>query len=161
MRRIGRDDEARRMTAQAVLRAMTTDDLPMVLRFEQELFGAQAWSEQVIRDELADPITRWYVVAELDGVPAGYAGLAAFGDEAHVMTIGADPKVQGRGIGRLMLRALLAEAERRGAARVILEVRVDNVPAVALYESEGFVTVGVRKRYYQPENVDAAVMIRG
>jgi [ribosomal protein S18]-alanine N-acetyltransferase len=144
-----------------VLRAMTSEDLPVVLRLEQELFGAQAWSEQMIREELADPISRWYIVATLEDTIAGYAGLAAFGDEAHVMTIGTDPQLQGRGIGRTMLRALLVEAQRRGAKEVILEVRVDNVPAIAMYESEGFVTVGVRKRYYQPENVDAAVMIRG
>ena len=143
------------------LRAMTIEDLPVVLRFEHALFGAQAWSEQMILEELADPLTRWYIVAQVDGAIAGYAGLAAFGDEAHVMTIGTDPELQGRGIGRAMLRALLDEAERRGAKQVILEVRVDNVPAIAMYRSEGFETVGVRKRYYQPENVDAAVMIRG
>lgn len=147
--------------AAIVLRPMTADDLPAVLRWERLLFGAQAWSRQMIREELADPVTRWYVVAEIDGVPAGYAGLAAFGEEAHVMTIGTDPAVQGRGVGRTMLRALLTEAERRGVQRVVLEVRVDNAPAIAMYESEGFTTVGVRRRYYQPENVDAAVMIRG
>lgn len=146
---------------ETVLRAMSAEDLPAVLRLERELFGAQAWSEQMIREELADPLTRWYIVGEVHGAVAGYAGLAAFGDEAHVMTIGTDPALQARGVGRTMLRALLAEAERRGARQVILEVRVDNVPAIALYESEGFVTVGVRRRYYQPEGVDAAVMIRG
>lgn len=145
----------------AALRAMTHDDLPVVMRLEHELFGAQAWPEQGLLDELADPKTRWYVVAELDGAVAGYAGLAVFGDEAHVMTIGTEPVLQSRGIGRTMLRALLAEADRRQVRQVILEVRVDNEPAIALYESEGFTTVAVRKRYYQPENVDAAVMIRG
>ncbi|WP_243837695.1 ribosomal protein S18-alanine N-acetyltransferase [Cumulibacter soli] len=143
------------------LRAMTSDDLPSVLRLEHELFGAQAWTEHMLREELCDDATRWYIVASHCNVVQGYAGLAAFGEEAHVMTIGTDPNVQGRGIGRLLLRALLAESARRGASRIILEVRVDNKPAIALYESEGFVTVGVRKRYYQPENVDAAVMIRG
>lgn len=142
-------------------RAMTTADLPAILVLEDELFGSQAWTEQMLRDELADPATRWYVVAEQAGEVVGYAGLAVFGDEAHVMTIGTTLDRQGQGIGRRLLRALLAEAERRGAVRVILEVRVDNASAIGLYESEGFETVGVRKRYYQPENVDAAVMIRG
>lgn len=146
---------------ETALRAMTSGDLPVVMRLEHELFGAQAWSEQMIADELADGVTRWYIVAEREGAVAGYAGLAVFGDEAHVMTIGTDPLLQGRGVGRTLLRALLAEAERRGVRQVILEVRVDNAPAIAMYESEGFVAVGVRKRYYQPENVDAAVMIRG
>ena len=149
------------MSAEAELRAMRAEDLPAVLRLEHELFGAQAWTEPMLRDELADDVTRWYVVLDDGTQVIGYAGLAAFGDEAHVMTIGTDPAAQGRGHGRRMLRALLEEAQRRGAVQVILEVRVDNAPANSLYESEGFATVGIRKRYYQPENVDAAVMIRG
>lgn len=145
----------------AGLRPMVAADLDGVMVLEHELFGNQAWSEQMLRDELDAPETRWYVVAESGEQIVGYAGLAVFGDEAHVMTIGTAYEAQGKGVGRAMLRALLAEAERRGAVRVILEVRVDNASAIGLYESEGFETVGVRKRYYQPENVDAAVMIRG
>ena len=140
---------------------MRAADLPAIMVLEHELFGAQAWTEQMLADELADHETRWYIVVESAGEIAGYAGLAAFGQEAHVMTIGTAPEHRGAGLGRRMLRALLAEAQTRGAEQVILEVRVDNAAAIAMYESEGFQTVGVRKRYYQPEDVDAAVMIRG
>ncbi|WP_153505365.1 ribosomal protein S18-alanine N-acetyltransferase [Cumulibacter manganitolerans] len=143
------------------LRPMTTADLPAVVALEHELFGAQAWNEQTLADELAERETRWYVVAAEGAEIIGYAGLATFGDEAHVMTIGTGGDHQRRGVGRRLLRALLQEADHSGVARVILEVRVDNGAAIALYESEGFSTVGVRKRYYQPEDVDAAVMIRG
>lgn len=143
------------------LREMRRDDLPRILELEQQLFGAHAWSRTMLLDELGDPLTRWYIVAAEANQLIGYAGLAVLGDEGHVMTIGTDPAAQGRGLGRIMLRALLEQAEHRGAKQVILEVRVDNAAAIALYQSEGFVTVGVRKRYYQPENVDAAVMIRG
>lgn len=41
---------------------------------------------------------------------------------------------------------------------MLLEVRVDNVPALALYERFGFKKMGLRKRYYQPEGVDAYTM---
>ena len=143
------------------LRAMTVADLPDVVVLEHELFGAQAWSEQMLADELAESETRWYVVACDGDAIVGYAGLATFGDEAHVMTIGTAPDAQRRGIGRSLLLALLGEADRRQVAQVILEVRVDNDAAIALYESEGFAPVGVRKRYYQPEDIDAVVMVRG
>jgi ribosomal-protein-alanine N-acetyltransferase len=37
-------------------------------------------------------------------------------------------------------------------------VRADNPVAQALYASEGFIELGRRPRYYQPDGVDALVM---
>ena len=45
-------------------------------------------------------------------------------------------------------------------AAVYLEVRTDNEPAINLYTSLGFVTVGLRKRYYQASGADAYTMRR-
>ena len=73
-------------------------------------------------------------------------------------TIGVDPARQGRGIGRALLRDLLAVAD--GPRPVFLEVRTDNEAAIALYEAEGFSRIGVRKRYYQPSGADAYTMRR-
>ena len=58
----------------------------------------------------------------------------------------------------MLLRALLAQAAARGVHDVFLEVRADNPVAQALYASEGFLEVGRRPRYYQPDDVDAVVM---
>ena len=60
----------------------------------------------------------------------GYAGLAVFGDEAHVHTIGVAGAAQRRGLGATLLRDLLAAA---GDRRVLLEVRADNEAAQRLY----------------------------
>jgi ribosomal-protein-alanine N-acetyltransferase len=113
--------------------------------------GAAFWNE------LAETDTRHYVVALLDGAVVGYAGLAVFGDEAHVLTIGVTGSVQRGGIGTALLRDLLAVA---GPRRVLLDVRVDNAVAQRLYERHGFVPVGRRRRYYQPSGTDAVVMAR-
>src|SRR5699024_6485813 len=92
------------------------------------------------------------------GTLIGYAGLWFDGDDAQVMTIAVAPDRQGRGTGRLLLGALLAEARMLGARSVLLEVRVDNEPALRLYEAAGFLRLGLRKRYSQPEDVDAWTM---
>jgi [ribosomal protein S18]-alanine N-acetyltransferase len=144
------------------LRAMTADDLPDVMALEHVLFPDDAWSEQAYREELADLTgTRHYVVVEDDqGRFAGWAGLAAVGGQADVLTIGVRPELQGQGLGARMLTALLDEAAARGCPEVFLDVRADNDRARRLYERFGFTQVGVRKRYYQPSGVDAIVMVR-
>ncbi|GAA4074083.1 ribosomal protein S18-alanine N-acetyltransferase [Actinomadura miaoliensis] len=144
------------------LRVMTAADLPAVMRLERLLFPEDAWSEEMLRGELADqPRTRHYVVAEDDdGAVVGYAGLAAAGGQADVQTIAVLPERQGEGVGAALLTELLDEADRRGGEAVFLEVRADNDRARRLYERFGFRRVGLRRRYYQPSGVDAIVMRR-
>lgn len=136
-------------------------DVDPLLPAERELFGPTAWSAETFWSELAHPQTRWYVVAEDPaGALLGYAGLMAGGAEADVQTVAVLPSAQGRGLGGLLLRALIDEAVRRGAAALLLEVRRDNAPAIALYRRFGFEQIAVRRGYYQPGNVDALVMRR-
>lgn len=137
---------------------LTPADLPALGRLEHELFGAGAWSLASLAEEIAGE-DRWYVAArDADGTVVGYAGLWFDGDDAQVMTIGTATSHQGRGIGRLLLDLLVGRARDLGAERVLLEVRVDNAPALRLYDAAGFVRLGRRRGYYQPENVDAWTM---
>ncbi|WP_407642040.1 ribosomal protein S18-alanine N-acetyltransferase [Actinomadura spongiicola] len=145
-----------------VLREMSSADIAAVTVLERDLFPEDAWSEEMIRGELADqPRTRHYVVAERPGGEiVGYAGLAAAGGQADVQTLGVRADLRGSGIGAALLTALLEEAVRRRSEAVFLEVRADNGAARRLYERFGFDEVGLRRRYYQPSNVDAVVMCR-
>jgi ribosomal-protein-alanine N-acetyltransferase len=61
-------------------------------------------------------------------------------------------------VGRLLVRALVAEARRRRAGEVLLEVREDNQAARRLYACEGFTVLGVRRGYYEQGRVDAVTM---
>jgi len=90
----------------------------------------------------------------------GYAGIAVVRPEAWINNIAVRRDHQRRGIGRMLLEALLAHARAHGATHTLLEVAADNGPAQRLYDSYGFVVVGVRKGYYQPSNTDALVMRR-
>jgi ribosomal-protein-alanine N-acetyltransferase len=140
------------------LRAMRWWDLAEVVPLERELF-ADAWSQETFWGELAGvPDTRHYLVADSEGVVVGYAGLFATRHQADVQTIAVAPRRQGTGLGAALLEALLAEASRRGCAEVLLEVRVENVPARKLYERFGFAQISVRRGYFQPGGVDGLVM---
>jgi [ribosomal protein S18]-alanine N-acetyltransferase len=131
-----------------------------VLPVEADLFGPERWSAAMFWNELASG--HHYVAAvDDDERLLGYAGLAVQPpDEAWVQNIAVRRDAQRRGIGRALLLELLAEAERREARRVLLEVAVTNAPAQKLYAAYGFEPIGVRKGYYQPSNTDALVMMR-
>lgn len=140
---------------------MTTADLDRVLELELALFGAEAWSRQMLAGELAmQPASRYYLVAEDGPQIIGYAGLLAAGSQADVLTIAVAASSWGQGIGSDLLEALFAEAVRRGCTEVFLEVRADNERAQRLYHWWGFADVGIRHGYYQPSGTDAIVMRR-
>jgi ribosomal-protein-alanine N-acetyltransferase len=140
---------------------LTTDDAARCAELESLLFGGDdPWPARAFRAELAAGHTH-YAAARVDGKLVGYAGIARLGRrepfEYEIHTIGVDPDYQGRGIGRRLLADLLAVA---GDGTIFLEVRTDNEPAIMLYESVGFVRVGVRRRYDRPSGADAYTMRR-
>ena len=142
----------------STLRPMRWWDVDQVALLERELFAHDPWSVEQFWGELARvPESRWYAVHEdADGID-GYVGLYTVPPEADVQTIAVAPRAQGRGLGRLLLDALATEARRRGCAQLFLEVRVDNAPAIALYERSGFTREGRRTDYYGA-GLDALVM---
>jgi ribosomal-protein-alanine acetyltransferase len=141
------------------IRRATGDDLAAIMTLERASFPTDAWSEAMMREELASR-HGWYVVDDEAGRLVGYAGLRAVSGakDADIQTIAIADVSRGRGRGRSLLRTLLDEAARRGVAHVFLEVRADNPVARALYASEGFAEIGRKPRYYQPDDVDAVVM---
>jgi ribosomal-protein-alanine N-acetyltransferase len=142
----------------AALREMTWRDIPALSALEAELFADDAWSEQTWWAELAGRPRRAYVVGERGGAVVGYAGVDRGGEVADVMTIAVAPAAQGQGLGAVLLGWLVAQARQAGAEHLMLEVRADNPVAQRLYSATGFETLTVRRRYYQPGDVDALIM---
>lgn len=140
-------------------RTATGDDLAAIMDLERASFPTDAWSEAMMREELASPHGR-YVVLEEAGVFLGYGGVRAVAGsaDADIQTIALAAASRGRGRGRQLFTELLSSARERGAREVFLEVRADNPVATALYVSEGFLEIARRPRYYQPDDVDAVVM---
>jgi ribosomal-protein-alanine N-acetyltransferase len=140
-----------------LLRDLVFEDIETIGRLENELFPTDAWPLEMFYSEFFQPDTRRYILAEVDGEAVGYAGLMVIDTTADIQTIGVLSRFEGRGIGRAMLTELLAEARRRGADNVMLEVRADNPRAQNLYARFGFEKIHTRKKYYR-DGVDAWVM---
>jgi [ribosomal protein S18]-alanine N-acetyltransferase len=140
-----------------LLAPMRRRHLRSVLRIEAQVYP-RPWSLSLFMSELALRTSRAYMVARVDGMVAGYAGMMLAGEDAHITTIAVDPEWHRYKIGTRLLLHLVREAIQRDARHVTLEVRVSNEPAQALYRAFGFRPAGVRKNYYAETNEDALVM---
>lgn len=140
------------------LRDLTWTDIEPLAALERELFPQDAWAPATWWAELAGRPRREYLVDVEGGAITAYGGVDHGGAVADLMTIAVAPAAQGGGRGRALLAELVARARARGASSLLLEVRADNTSALALYAAAGFEMIRVRRRYYQPGDVDAHVL---
>ncbi|MDQ1561740.1 MAG: [ribosomal protein S18]-alanine N-acetyltransferase, partial [Actinomycetota bacterium] len=145
----------------------TPGDLDAIMAIETPTFGTDAWSPDTMSSELASEHTVYLVATESEAaasetaqVVVGYVGLLAplHNGDADIQTIAVAPSVRRRGLGRMLMVAVLRHAVDRGDPNVFLEVRADNPNAQALYVSLGFEQIAVRPHYYQPDDVSAHIM---
>ena len=71
-------------------------------------------------------------------LPLCLLAFALLGPAGILYDIVVDPSYRGRGIGRALLGAIIAELRARGAPRVLLSRAVRNEAAKRLFESTGF-----------------------
>lgn len=139
-----------------IIRLMQEQDLDQVAAIEQKYFSVP-WSKKSFADSLKLSHTV-YVVAEDCGTIAGYCGCYQVLEEAEIVNVAVDESYRGRGVGRKMLEELMRIGLQNGVFAYTLEVRVSNIPAIRLYESLGFESVGIRKNFYEKPVEDAMIM---
>lgn len=127
------------------IRRLVPEDMPAVLEIERQGYS-HPWTDSVFSDCFRDNYRLW--AACQGDILGGYAVVAYMFDEAHLLNLCVHPRWQGQGVGRLLLRHLLHEANRDQMWQTILEVRVSNEPAYTLYKAEGFSEIGRRPDYY-------------
>lgn len=146
-------------TSDATLRDLGRSDLEWIAEQERVIFGRAAWSEGLIREDWRYGTHRYRGVV-VHGERAGYAIYGFDGDAFHLLNLAVTPPHRRLGLAKTLMDDFLAEAVRLGAPDVWLEVAVDNTAARALYDGYGFEVVRVRRKYYQPGDIDALVMRR-
>jgi L-amino acid N-acyltransferase YncA len=140
-----------------LIRDATEADLPRILEIFNDaivhttavwtltpvtLENRRAW----LRDRLANGFP--VVVAEANGEVAGFASYGvfrAFEGFKHTVehSVYVHEHARGRGIGRTLLSAMIAHAERGGIHVMVGAIDAENGASIALHKSAGFVEAGV------------------
>jgi len=93
--------------------------------------------------------------------PAGFILVRDLGNECEILSFGVTPRWRRRGLGHALLQTAIDETAGRGLPSIVLEVAVDNDPAIELYNAAGFGVVGRRARYYRrPDGRADALVLR-
>lgn len=146
------------------LRDLRWPDVAEVARIEAELFAPDDWSVETWWSELAGcPDRRSYLVATAGGRIVGYGGMAwnqatDGGATADLQTLAVVPAFRRRGVARQLLDELLRRARSRGCRECLLEVRVGNQAARAVYPAAGFAEIARRDGYYS--DGESALVLR-
>ncbi|RRF93929.1 MAG: ribosomal-protein-alanine N-acetyltransferase [Eubacteriaceae bacterium] len=142
-------------------RLMERSDLTQVMAVDWRS-GLIPWPEHSFLEELENILAEYLVLVQNDSenhetAVVGFAGQWFVAGEAQLMKIAIDPDFQGNGLGRRLLKEIIARARLHDCQSMTLEVRTDNEPALKLYHSFGFEILGKRDHYY-PNGSDAYVM---
>lgn len=141
-----------------IIRSFREDDAEEISAIEMNSFS-MPWSIQNFLDLLKREYC-YYLVAEMDGVLVGGCGMTISCQEGNIDNVVVDEAFRDRGIAQQMLRELILQGEKHGVKAFTLEVRVSNEPAIHVYEKLGFVSEGIRPRFYEKPVEDAMIMWR-
>ena len=132
-----------------VYREANAFDLPVFVSLDKELFPYAPWTNGQYKEEFSSPTRHFVVALDEEHRIIGYAGVFAPGaTEADILTVGVVPGHRGKGIAKALMTLITDWASAQGSTAMMLEVKADNVDAIALYESLGYLKLNVRKDYF-------------
>ncbi|MGP5175609.1 ribosomal protein S18-alanine N-acetyltransferase [Psychrobacter immobilis] len=127
-----------------------------------------AWGYQTLVESLKQDSMHLLIVYEqknnsINNTVTGYCLYQVIFEQAEILRIGTHPDYQRQGIASQIFARLNTELRRDQVESLLLEVRADNTPAIALYEQQEFALIHKRKGYYQAPHqpaIDALIMQR-
>ncbi len=127
---------------------MSIDDLNNVYDLEIESYDFP-WTKEILRDCILykyDAFTIYF-----NNILVGYIIAKIAFPETHILNLTISKNFRQKGLGTSLIKLIMNDSIIRGTEDIILEVRVNNHEALALYQKLDFKKVGVRKGYYESE----------
>lgn len=118
----------------------------------------ETYGRSFFKNLLDDFFSFWYILF-IDNKPCGFICGSFIVDETNIITVGVIDEYRRRGFAKLLFNKVFEISASACMKSVLLEVSVQNKPAMNLYRSLGFEKIGCRKGYYKTKNglVDAEV----
>lgn len=135
---------------------MAAAHIAAIADIEKRCFSTP-WSVAALTEELDNPHAVFYAATDGEQV-LGYAGMHHVGDEGYIDNVAVAPEARRQGVARALMSALEEYGRERSLYRLTLEVRASNAPAIALYEGAGYVSDGVRPKFYAKPTEDAVIL---
>ncbi|MFV0412037.1 MAG: GNAT family N-acetyltransferase [Oscillospiraceae bacterium] len=114
------------------------------------------WSEADILSSIQAGHPGYGAIA--DGTPAGFCVFQLFQETAELSILAVSPAHRRSGIGESLLRHSFHQLIAVGATRCLLDVRVSNLAAIALYTKLGFRVLAYRPQLYSHPIEDGLTM---
>ncbi len=127
-------------TYQTLVELLEQDSINMLIIYDQQQ------EEKAINDKVV-----------------GYCLYQMVFEQAEILRIGTHPEYKRQGIASQLLSVLNKQLQACEVESLLLEVRADNKPAIALYEQQKFTVIHTRRDYYQVPHqpaIDALIMQR-
>ncbi len=138
-----------------MIRQLHIDDIDSILVLENLCFKVP-WSKESFLSELSNKLAD-YIVIEEENKIIGYLGIWYIIDQGHITNIAVHPDYRKKGYAKKLIDTIMLRARERKIDSITLEVRRLNTPAIRLYESKGFISAGIRPKYY--ENIEDAIIM--
>ena len=129
--------------------------IPEIAQIEKLCFS-DPWSEEGLEKLLEDGYV--CLLALVDGVVAGYVGMYFVLDEGNIINVATHPSYRRCGLAKALLKRLDEVSFELNLRELYLEVRLGNESAKALYASDGWEVIGMRKNFYSRPTEDAVLM---
>lgn len=141
-----------------VIRKLEEQDLEAVSKLEEENFS-MPWSVNDFREMVEHP-DALYLVAVDRGIVCATCGVRNIFGDGEITNVVVREEYRGSGLGQKIIKELLKQGSTMGITAFTLEVRKSNRTAIHVYEKLGFVSVGIRPRFYEKPEEDAVIMWR-
>lgn len=139
-----------------IIRNADPRDVAKLYALEKELFSQENFP--LSRGSLAYHVrNNLLYVADIDGNIAGYVLVLIKRTNAKLYSLGVAEAYRGKKVAERLMETAFKKLLSLGFKRAVLEVRIDNAAAIALYKRAGFNVIKILKAFYR-DGCDAYLM---
>lgn len=139
-----------------MIRELNTSDIEIIEKVEKA-FPTFFSKSKILDDFNQNAFTKYFIYEEKSNI-IGVVNYYDLYERFELSYIEVVPQYRNKKIGSLLIENLIRIAKEKGVNNITLEVNINNIYAIKLYEKYGFSVVAVRKGYY--DGVDGYLMER-